>query len=83
MPVPTVEQLWRSMQGTSDLVSYPFAGCFIRRLIDSFGIERFRELFQTTGDWEEAERLYGPGLLSLINDFQLDLAGEIARQKAE
>jgi len=83
MPVPTVEQLWRSMQGTSDLVSYPFAGCFIRRLIDSFGIARFRELFQTTGNWEEAERLYGPGLLSLINDFQLDLAGEIARQKAE
>ena len=71
------------MKGTGDKISYPFAGCFIRRLIDTFGPERFRELFQTTGKWEAATQLYGQEFLSSIDAFQADLAAEIARQKAE
>ncbi len=82
-PAPTVEQLWRSMNGTSDQISYPFAGCFIRRLIDTFGPERFRELFQTNGKWEAVTRLYPHEFLSCVDDFQADLAAEIARQKAD
>lgn len=82
-PVPTVEQLWHSFKGTADKISYPFAGCFIRRLIDTFGTERFRELFQTSGNWEEATRLYGSAFSSLVDAFQADLAAEIIRQKAE
>ena len=81
MSTPTVEQLWRSMKGTSDLVAYPFAGCFFHRLLDSFGAESIRALFQTNGNWENAKQLYGQKLLLLSEDFQSDLAKEITRQK--
>jgi tetratricopeptide (TPR) repeat protein len=82
IPVPTVEQLWRSMRTVNDRVSYPFAGGFVRRLIDTSGMSRFRELLQTGGEWEDAVQLYGPGLLSLADSFQAELAAEVARQKA-
>jgi len=70
-PIKVID-FWNDWRNYPDRLSYPLAGAFIQKLIDSYGIERLKPLL-INQTYKKAKELFGNGLDELIKEFEYEV----------